>query len=150
MANSYICCYMHCIFSTKSRQNLIAPELQKRLWPYMGGIARENDMSALAVGGTENHIHILLSIPSTLSVAKSMQLIKGGTSKWIHETFPSPQNFAWQEGYGAFSVSKSLIEKTIAYINNQQEHHRTLSFEKEYIGFLEKFGIAYDKNYVFG
>ena len=81
MANSYICCYIHYIFSTKNRENIITPDLQKRLWPYLGGIARDNNMKAQAIGGTENHIHILLSLPATQTIAKCIQLIKGGSSK---------------------------------------------------------------------
>ena len=150
MANSYICCYVHYIFSTKNRVNIITPDLQKRLWPFLGGIARDNNMKARAIGGTENHIHILLSLPSTQTIAKGIQLIKGGSSKWVKDTFRDCQSFAWQDGYGAFSISMSLIDKTIAYINNQKEHHKTLSFEEEYIAFLEKYGIEYDKKYVFG
>ena len=150
MANSYICCYIHYIFSTKNRENIITPDLQKRLWPYLGGIARDNNMKAQAIGGTENHIHILLSLPATQTIAKCIQLIKGGSSKWVEDTFPDCQSFAWQDGYGAFSISMSLIEKTIAYINNQKEHHKTSSFEEEYIAFLEKYGIEFDKKYVFG
>jgi REP element-mobilizing transposase RayT len=91
---------MHCVFSTKERRPLIKPELQARLWPYLGGIARENRMKALVVGGVEDHVHILLSIPSALSVAKALQLLKGNSSKWIHETFKEHRDFEWQEGYG--------------------------------------------------
>jgi putative transposase len=88
------------------------PELQARLWPYLGGIARENRMKALVVGGVENHVHVLLSIPSTLSVAKAVQLLKGNSSKWIHKTFKEHWNFEWQEGYGAFSIGVSGVEDT--------------------------------------
>ena len=82
-------------------------ELQERLWPYMGGIARENNMKALAIGGIEDHIHLLISLPATLSIAKAIQLLKGGSSKWVHDRFPDHNNFKWQEGYGAFSVNIS-------------------------------------------
>jgi putative transposase len=88
VSHSYINNHIHYVFSTKSRQNLMTPELQERLFPYMGGIAKTNDMKAVIVGGTENHVHILLSLPAVLSVAKAVQLIKGGSSKWIHGTFP--------------------------------------------------------------
>ncbi len=150
MSHSYISALYHCVFSTKERRKLITEELQERLWPYMGGIARENQMRMLAIGGIEDHIHLLLSIPSTLSIAKAMQLIKGGSSKWIHETFDNYQNFAWQEGYGAFSVGVSQVSDTKRYISNQREHHRTKSFQEEFIAFLEKHGIEYDPRYVWG
>ena len=116
----------------------------------MGGIARENKMKALAVGGTADHVHILLALPSTISIAKAMQLIKGGSSKWISDTFPMLRNFTWQEGYGAFSISISGIDDTIAYIQNQEEHHRGRTFEEEFLSFLKRHGIAYDERYIWG
>src|SRR5258706_2561685 len=85
---SYVSSYFHTVFSTKQRRPMITPLLRERLWPFLGGIARQNKMKALEVGGVEDHVHILLSLPSTLSIAKALQLIKGGSSKWVHETFP--------------------------------------------------------------
>ena len=150
MANSYISLYIHVVFSTKERQAMIGPELQNRLWAYMGGIARENQMKALSIGGTQDHIHVLLSLPATLPIAKAVQLIKGGSSKWIHDTYANLQEFAWQEGYGAFSVNVSLLEDTVHYIENQAEHHKRKTFQEEYIEFLKRHGIRYDERYVFG
>lgn len=152
MPHSYVNCLMHCVcvFSTKERRKLITPDIRDRLWAFIGGIARENQMKALIVGGVENHVHILLSVPSTLSIAKAVQLIKGGSSKWVHDAFPSHNDFAWQEGYGAFSVSISQVEHTIAYIRNQEEHHRKKTFEQEFVSFLKKHSIEYDERYVFG
>jgi REP element-mobilizing transposase RayT len=150
MANSYISCYLHVVFSTKNRRPLIDSDLQKRLWPYLGGIARENGIKALSIGGISDHVHLLLSLPSTITIAKSVQLIKGGSSKWIHETFPVKKDFAWQEGYGAFSINISIIEETIKYIERQEEHHRKRSFKEEYFDFLKKHGIEYDERYVLG
>jgi REP element-mobilizing transposase RayT len=97
---SYVSAYYHCVFSTKERRPLIPPTLQDRLWPYLGGIARENDMKASEIGGMPDHIHMLISLPSTLTIAKGMQLIKGGSSKWIHDTFPEHRLFGWQVKYG--------------------------------------------------
>ena len=94
VANSYLSLYVHIVFSTKGRQALITPNLQNRLWAYMGGIARENHMKALSVGGTQDRVHILLSLPATLPVAKAVQLIKGGSSKWVHDTFVDLRRFA--------------------------------------------------------
>ncbi|MDZ7305284.1 MAG: IS200/IS605 family transposase [candidate division KSB1 bacterium] len=150
MAHSYVSIMVHYVFSTKNRQKIITPDLEERLWPYMGGIARENNMKALAIGGVEDHAHVLLSLPSTLSIAKAIQLIKGGSSKWVSETFPTHRDFEWQEGYGAFSVSISHVNDTIIYINNQHEHHRKETFEEEYRAILKKHGIEYDERYVFG
>jgi REP element-mobilizing transposase RayT len=122
--------------------------LESRLWPYLGGIAKENRMKALAISGTTDHVHALLSLPGMMSFAKAVQLIKGGSSKWIHDTFPRQGKFAWQEGYGAFSVSASQVPKTISYINNQKEHHRKKTFQEEFLELLEKHGIEYDQRFV--
>jgi len=150
MAHTYTSILIHYIFSTKYREKIITDELQDRLWPYMGGIARENRMKALAVGGVSDHVHLLISLPTTLSIAKAIQLIKGGSSKWVHDSFPNFQSFKWQEGYGAFSVSLSQMETVIGYIQRQKEHHRKKSFREEYVAFLLKYGIEYDERYVWG
>ena len=140
---------MHCVFSTKERYPFIDAELEHRLWPYIGGIARENKIKALAIGGTNDHLHALLSLPATMSFAKAVQLIKGGSSKWIHDTFARFKKFEWQEGYGAFSVSASQVSRTIRYINDQKEHHRKRTFYEELIDLLDKHGVEYDRRYVF-
>ena len=149
MSHAHVSNLMHCIFSTKDRAPLIDSDLESRLWPYIGGIARENRIKALAIGGTTDHIHSLLSLPSTLSVAKALQLIKGGSSKWVHDNFPKRNHFGWQEGYGAFSVSVSQLNRTISYINGQEEHHRRKSFQEELLEFLVKHNIEYDPRHVF-
>jgi REP element-mobilizing transposase RayT len=148
VAHSYVSALYHCVFSTKERENFITEDLQTRLWPYIGGIARENKMRALAIGGVEDHIHLLLSIPSTLSIAKSMQLIKGTSSKWVHETFPEFRRFEWQEGYGAFSLGISQVADTKSYIENQREHHQTWTFQEEFVAILERHGIEYDPRHI--
>lgn len=148
MSHSFTCNLMHCTFSTKDRYLWINEDLEVRLWPYIGGIARENRMKALAIGGVADHLHALLSLPSTMSFAKAVQLIKGGSSKWIHEELRI-RKFEWQAGYGAFSVSQSQVKKTIAYINNQKEHHRKRTFEEEFLQLLDKHKIDYDPRYVF-
>ena len=120
--------------------------MRERLWPYLGGIARQNQTKTLAIGGASEHVHILLSLPETLSVAKAMQLLKGNSSKWIRETFPKLHFFAWQEGYAAFSIGVSAVNATVAYIRNQTEHHRTRSFREECVAMLKKHGFAYDES----
>lgn len=149
MSHSYVMNLMHCTFSTKERYPFINAELEQRLWPYLGGIARENKMKALAIGGTHDHVHALLSLPSTMPFAKAVRVIKGGSSKWIHDTLPRHKKFEWQEGYGAFSVSTSQASRTIAYINNQKEHHRKRTFEEEFLVLLDKHGVEYDRRYIF-
>ena len=150
MAHSYVSSIFHCVFSTKDRRRFIDRQMQDRLRPYMGGIARENGMKALAVGGVEDHVHLLLSMRSTMPISKALQLIKGGSSKWIHDTFPQHQYFAWQEGYEAFSIGVSQVEETKRYIANQYEHHREKTFQEEFIAFLERHEIDYDPRYVWG
>jgi REP element-mobilizing transposase RayT len=149
MAHTYSSSLFHCTWSTKERRPLITPEMQERLWAYLGGIAKQNDMRALAIGGVEDHVHVLLSLPSTMPIAKAVQLLKGGSSKWVHETFPD-KLFAWQEGYGAFSVGISQVDDTVAYIRGQAEHHQRRTFQEEFLAILEKHGIQYDPKYVWG
>ena len=105
-------------------------------------------MMAIEVGGVEDHVHILLSLPSTMAISKALQLIKGGLSKWIHETFPNQRGFAWQQEYGAFSVSVSQLDKTIEYTKNQEAHHRKTTFQEEFLMFLKKHRIEYDERYL--
>ena len=108
----------HYVFATKNRLPSIPQELQARLWAYMGGIARANKMKALAVGGVADHSHVLLSLPPTITVAKAIQLVKAGSSQWMHEQTGS-HRFEWQEGYGAFSVGASQVPATVHYIESQ-------------------------------
>jgi REP element-mobilizing transposase RayT len=122
--------------------------LRERLWPFLGGIARQNKMKAIEIGGVEDHVHILLSLPATMSIAKALQLIKGGSSKWVHETFREHRLFAWQEKYGAFSVSESRVDSIIQYIKNQQEHHRKMTFQEEFLALLKKHRIEFDERYL--
>lgn len=149
MPQSLVNQLMHCVFSTKARRRIISPEIAERLYPYFGGIARKNKIKMIAVGGMPDHIHLLLSMPATVSISKAMQLLKGNSSKWIHETFPDQQSFEWQRGYGAFSIGVSDLERTIDYINDQSKHHEKLSFEDEYVVFIKKNGLEYDEKYVF-
>ena len=150
MANTYINILIHTVFSTKNRDPWISSSLRERLYPYMCGIARENGLKVLCIGGTDNHIHILLLLDSTTSIAKAMQLIKGGSSKWIHETFPELRLFSWQEGYGAFSIGISNVDETKKYIENQEKHHSKESFRDEYLKFLRKNNIDFDEKYLWG
>lgn len=135
-------CRMHCVFSTKERGPWLAPGIRERRGPYLSGIARENDMKGLAVGGVADHVHLLLSLPPTLSISKAVQLVKGNSSKWLRETFSEllREDFAWQEGFGAFSIGVSGVKDTIHYIQTQEEHHRHRNFREELEIFLEKHG----------
>jgi putative transposase len=142
--HSFTRCLVHCVWSTKNREPCLGPNLRERLWPYLGGIARQNQMKALVIGGAADHVHVFLSLPATLSVAKAMQLLKGNSSKWIREMFPKMRSFAWQEGYAAFSIGISGVDATIAYIRNQEEHHRKRSFREEVLAMLKKHGFEYE------
>lgn len=149
MPHSYVSNLVHYVFSTKERFPFIDQEVESRLWPYIGGIARESGMKALAIGGTPDHLHTLLSLPATMSVAKAVELLKGGSSKWLHDLSPDYRKFAWQDGYGAFSVSASQKDKTIAYIRGQKEHHQKRTFQEEFLEFLNRHGVEYDPRYIF-
>ena len=138
MANTFSCLNIHCVFSTKERVWVLNPDIRERLWPYMGGIAKQNGMIPKCIGGVSDHVHLLVTLPTRLAVAKAVQLIKAGSSAWIHQTFPNLRNFAWQQGYGAFSVGISQVQETVHYIEQQLEHHRTRTFQEEYLAFLKK------------
>jgi putative transposase len=133
----------------KNRERWLRPDIEERVWSYLGGIARENQMKALIIGGIENHIHLLLGLPPALAVSKALQLLKGGSSAWIKETLPGLGGFGWQDGYAAFTVSKSLVPEVETYIRGQREHHRVKTFEEEYRAFLVKHEIPFDEKYIF-
>ena len=142
MSHIYISLLVHCVFSTKERRVLVPAELKNKLWPYMAGIARTNKFKAVAVGGMQDHAHVLLSLPTTITVAKAVQLIKGGSSKWINDHLPR-RSFAWQDGYGAFSIGISQLQTTIRYIDNQERRHARMSFDEELKRMLEKHGLRF-------
>ena len=145
---SYVSSHYHCVFSTKERRPQIQPALRDRLWPFLGGIARQNRMTALEIGGMPDHVHLLLALPSTMPLSKALQLIKGDSSKWVHDTFPQNSSFGWQVKYGAFSVSVSLLDKAIQYIRNQERHHRKMTFKEEFLAMLKKHRVTYDERYL--
>jgi putative transposase len=148
MPHTFVSAHIHYVFSTKNRLHAIPARVQPDLWAYIGGIARANAAKALAVGGTDNHAHVLLGLPSIVSIASAAQQIKGASSRWLHEEHGL--DCQWQEGYGAFTVGVSQLPQTIQYISSQPEHHRKLSFEDEFVAFLTKHEIEYDPKFVFG
>ena len=131
---------MHVIFSTKDRRKIVSKELQPRLWAYLAGIAKSHDINMLAIGGTEDHVHLLFHLPPKLPLAKAVLLLKANSSKWVGEA----TEFSWQEGYGAFSVSASNLDSVIRYIRNQEKHHRKFTFEEEFRVILRRHGIECD------
>lgn len=130
---------VHYVFSTKNREGLISATMEGRLWAYMGGIARTNDMKALAIGGMSDHVHLLLSLHPSLPIDKAVQLIKSGSSKWMHDQGQTA--FGWQIGYGAFTIGMSQINSTVRYITNQKTHHVRRSFAHQWEVFLKRHGL---------
>jgi putative transposase len=144
--HTYIASFVHYVFATKGRRDSIPKDQQEQLWAYLLGIANNLHLKTLAVGGTTNHIHVLVGLPSTVTVAQAVQKLKANSSRWLNE---QGLTFQWQEGYGAFSVSPSLLGTVQMYIRNQEKHHRKRSFEEEFRALLEKSGVAYDREEFF-
>ena len=122
----------------------------QRIYRYIGGIIKGLEGIPIEIGGTSNHVHILTSLPKSLALTDFIREIKANSSKWIRQLDTHYTQFAWQDGYGAFSVSPSLLEKTVQYIRSQEEHHKKRSFSEEYRLFLDAYGITYDERYAFG
>ena len=148
MANTFASLHYHLIFSTKHREPWLRPDTQDRVWAFLGGIARENGMKALQIGGMPDHAHVVLGAPTSMSISKAAQLLKGGSSQWIKDEFPGMRGFAWQDGYGAFTVSKSNLSEVICYVQNQREHHRIKTYQEEFLSFLIRHEIDYDEKYL--
>jgi putative transposase len=148
MADTCYSINIHYVFSTQDRAPLITGELRDRLSQFVGGTLRKHGTKPLCIGGTSDHVHILVSLPTTMSVGRAVQLAKGSSLKWIHETFADKRTFSWQEGYAAFSVSVSQIPTTVTYIRNQAKHHLRQTFEEEYVAFLKKHEINFDRRYL--
>jgi REP-associated tyrosine transposase len=146
MAHSYVSSVFHIVFSTKQRMQLIRSDRQSRLWNYLAGIARNHGMQMLAVGGTENHVHILVVLPADTALSDAVRTLKANSSRWLRET---DRLFAWQEGYGAFSVSPSQLEKAKRYIANQPAPHARHSFEQEFLAMLQAANIEFKADHVF-
>jgi len=147
MSHTYTRNTLHIVFSTKNRNKSIPEHPQPRLWSYTAGICKNLDIVVHAIGGVEDHLHLLIQLPPTLSLAKAVSTIKSNSSRWAHER---GHNFAWQERYGAFAVSHSLLPAAVRYIQNQKTHHKRLGFHAEFLALLKKHAIAFDPKYVLG
>ena len=148
MPQSFGSIQMHLVFSTKGREPWIVPDLAQRLYEYIGGTLRGNKCTLLDAGGIPDHVHLLISLSREMSTADLARIVKSSSSKWIHDTFPSMGYFAWQAGYGAFSVSYSEIDGVRRYIAKQEEHHRKMTFQDEFRTFLRKHDLEWDEKYV--
>ena len=147
MAHKYPNVLIHLVFSTKERRDLIPLQLQTSLWHYLAGIGRNHKIPVLTAGGTINHIHLLIALPSTVTVANTVQILKANSSRWLGEHGIA---FAWQEGYGAFSVSASHVAMVRRYIERQAEHHAKRTYEDEFMTLLKKTGVEFETDQVFG
>jgi len=149
MPQSFACIYIHLIFSTKDRADWISEDWEKELHRYFAGTLRNQGNKLIEAGGTANHVHLLFSMAKQSIVSELVRDLKSNSSSWVHRDFPESRDFAWQAGYAAFSVSFSAVKDVRAYIVNQKEHHRTKTFQEEFLAFLEKHHVEYDPKYVF-
>ncbi len=148
MGQSLVKNYIHIVFATKYREPLIQPPYDKELYKYLYGICKSLKCSPLKVGGYSDHVHILCILSQKISLMKLIEIVKSQSSKWIKTKDKSLKNFYWQNGYGAFSVNSGGVNRVVAYIDNQYEHHSKKSFKKEYITLLKKHKVDYDKRYI--
>jgi len=149
MANTYTQIHVQFVFVVKFRNGLIHASFKEELYQYISGIIKANNHKLLAINGMPDHLHIFIGMRPTQSISDLLQDIKGSSSKWINEKKFLKVKFEWQEGYGAFSYSKSHVKNVIDYIQNQENHHKKESFIEEYLKFLEVFEIEYDERYIF-
>ena len=150
MSHTYTSLRIHVIFSAKERQKRLREEFQPKLWAYTAGIARHHGFEAIQIGWAEDHCHALIALPAPMPLSKAVQTLKGCSSKWLNDTGVAGTGFAWQEGYGAFSVSASQTAGVVEYITNQAEHHKKRNYEEEFLELLKRYGIFYDQAHVLG
>ena len=150
MASTLVKIDIHLIFHVKSMGIRLRADDLGRIFAYVGGIIKGIGGMPIEIGGMPDHLHILTSVPQTMSLSDFVRAIKADSSKWIKTIDACYEKFAWQQGYGAFSVSPSLVDKTVKYIRSQAEHHKKRTFQEEYMLFLDAYGIQYDERYAFG
>lgn len=149
MATTHSNLLFHIVFSTKYRRATIQNEQETRLYEFIGGLIRKKSGVLLEIGGMPDHVHVLAKLSPTLAISDVLRHVKSNSSHWFDGTFPSPRGFAWQRGFGAFSVSASNLDQVRHYIQNQEEHHRRLSFKDEYRALLVRHGIEFEEQYLF-
>jgi len=148
MSQSYVQFYAHIVFHTKNNMKFIREETEDELYSYFGGILRNHKSVPIQIGGTSDHLHVLCTLPKTMSLADLVEEIKKSSSKWIKLKGAGYRNFFWQEGYGGFSVSHSMVKVVKNYIINQKQHHEQVSFIDEYKALLDEYGIVYEEKYL--
>ncbi len=149
MANTYTQIYIHIVFAVQGRRGLIPADRKEELFKYITGIVKNRDQKLIAVGGTADHLHILLGIKPTMAVSDLVRDIKAGSSGFINEKKWIRGKFNWQEGFGAFSHSHAELDRVVRYIQHQEEHHRVRTFREEYTELLKEFAVEYDEKYLF-
>ena|ERR1700761_513464 len=150
MTHSYRLHYFHLIWSTKQRLPHISSDVQERLYSYLGAIIKNHQGKPLEIGGMSDHVHLLVELSSLDQFSHFIRDLKSSSSAWIHKNFPQLLHFAWQEGYGSFSVSYSALKHVQSYIQKQEQHHAMMSFEEEYLKFLQHHHVNYDQRFVLG
>ncbi len=148
MAQTFSKMLVHVIFSTKERLPLIGSDWNDQLFAYMGGIIKSEFGYPIRINGVADHVHLLIDMKTSASAADMVRVVKSRSSHWLHETFADSAGFSWQGGYGIFSIGESQQQAAIAYINKQQEHHRRVSFQEEFLAFLQRYQVEYDPRYV--
>jgi putative transposase len=148
MSQSFVKFYSHIVFHTKNNINSIREEIEDELYSYIGGILKSYKSLPIQIGGTSDHLHILCTLPKTISLADLVEQVKKSSSKWIKSKGLEYTNFYWQDGYGGFSVSNSQLDVVINYIRNQKTHHHKFKFIDEYKRLLDEYGIAYEDRYL--
>jgi REP element-mobilizing transposase RayT len=141
---------VHIIFSTKNREPFLDKAARERLYPYMAQLIRDKGSECYRIGGVEDHVHLAIRLSKTATLSQTISEAKTGTSKWLKEISPILSKFSWQEGYGAFSVSPKDVDAVIRYIDQQEEHHKKITFQDEFRKFLIKYKMDYDESYVWG
>ena len=149
MANTYHQIYIQTVFAVKHREAQIDKTWKPELCGVIGNLINEMGCKTLIVNGVEDHVHCFLGLKPAVSVAELMKVVKAKSSKWVNENQKTKQHFAWQEGYGVFSYSRSQLDNVYKYILNQEEHHKKQTFREEYLNFLIKFEVPYDERYIF-
>lgn len=148
MSQSLVKNYIHIVFSTKHRDDFIDEKIEKELFSYIAVICKNLECTALQIGGTDNHIHILCMLSKKIALMKLVQEIKSNSSRWIKTKGKKYENFFWQDGYGAFSVAEENVLVVRKYIRNQRQHHQQMHYQDELINILEKHRIQYDEKYL--